>query len=56
MALTFGDNLRIIGTRGPARGLLKADGVEHKVARFDRAATIDTVLRTTLCRKVSAAG
>jgi hypothetical protein len=28
-----------------ARDLLRADGVQHKVGGFDRAATLDTVLR-----------
>jgi hypothetical protein len=47
MALTSGDNLHIIGTNGATRDLLRADGVEHK-GGFDRAATLDTVLRATL--------
>jgi hypothetical protein len=57
MILTSGDNLRIIGIRGAARDLLRADGVEGKVGGFDRAATLDAVLRApTLCRKVCSAG
>jgi hypothetical protein len=45
MVLTSGDNVRIIGTHGAARDLLRADGVEDKVGGFDRIATLDAVLR-----------
>ena len=44
-ALTSGDTLRIIGTHGAARDLLRADGAEDKVTGFDRTATLDTLLR-----------
>jgi hypothetical protein len=45
MALTSGDNLHIIGVRWAACDLLRADGGEHEVGRFDRTAALDTVLR-----------
>jgi SulP family sulfate permease len=38
--------LRIVGAHGFVRELLRADGVEHKVGRVDRATTLDTVLST----------
>jgi high affinity sulfate transporter 1 len=36
--------LRIIGARGSVRDLLRADGVEDKVGRIDRIATLDGLL------------
>jgi SulP family sulfate permease len=37
--------LRIIGARGSARDLLRADGIEDKVGRLDRTLTLDGALR-----------
>ena len=51
MVLTSGDTLRIIGIHGAARDLLRADGVEDKVGRFDRTATLDAVLRAYIVSK-----
>jgi high affinity sulfate transporter 1 len=42
-----GISLRIVGARGTARDLLRADGVEEKVGGLDRAATLDGVLRAS---------
>jgi sulfate permease, SulP family len=39
-----GIGLRIIGARGSARDLLRADGVEDKVGGLDRAATLEGLL------------
>jgi SulP family sulfate permease len=38
--------LRIVGAHGFVRELLRADGIEHKVGKVDRATTLDTVLST----------
>ncbi len=38
--------LRIVGAHGTARDLLRADGLEERVSRLDRAATLDKVVRT----------
>jgi SulP family sulfate permease len=40
-----GAALRIVGARGSARDLLRADGVEEKVGGLDRMATLESLLR-----------
>ena len=41
-----GIDLRIVGARGPARDLLRAEGLEEKVGGLDRTKTLDNLLRT----------
>jgi len=36
--------LRIVGARGRVRDLLRADGMDEKVAGFDRVVTLDALL------------
>jgi sulfate permease, SulP family len=38
-------SLRIIGARGRVRDLLRAEGIEDKIGKIDRAATLEKVLR-----------
>ena len=37
--------LRIVGARGTVRDLLRAEGIDEKVAGLDRALTLDGLLR-----------
>ena len=38
--------LRLVGARGTARDLLRAEGLEEKVGGLDRTKTLDNLLRT----------
>ena len=37
--------LRIVGARGRVRDLLRAEGIDERVGRLDRALTLDGLLR-----------
>jgi sulfate permease, SulP family len=45
---THGISFRIIGAHGWVRDLLRADGMEAKVAGLDRKMTLDTLLRSNV--------
>ncbi len=42
---TLGIKLRVVGAHGLVRDLLRADGMAEKLGQFDRAASIDSLLR-----------
>lgn len=43
--MTVGITLRIVGAHGSVRDLLRAEGIEGKIAALDRTATLDSLLR-----------
>jgi MFS superfamily sulfate permease-like transporter len=48
---TRGAALRVVGAHGTVRDLLRADGLEDKVAGLERTATVDTVLEPYLAER-----